>query len=303
MIAWRLSSSFGWIRSSAIPSPSSLRFRLIRNVVSVVSGPRKSLSNSGRTKGSKRRWTWTRTSPTRAIRSSRTLPVSGGGSPKPGPGFAGCRVGSLTSVAAAASRATILLRRRRDGNLAALLAAAAKEEHAHEQQQGLDDGDREPVDHDRAERDRLADDREQQPVHRRLPDAEARGGEDREHGDDRAHRGRAAEERDRRERRVAADRAQHEEEGGAAERPGERVEAEQLERRPRGDRRHRLRAERAQQPARDRREHGRVEQERDEDAEGAERQQRHVGAADDHEPDEEDTDAGDGGEPRLEQDR
>src|SRR5918994_3972453 len=178
MIAWRLSSSSGWIRSSAIARPSSFRFRLIRKVVSVESGPRKSLSKSGRMNGSKRRSRWMKTSPTRAIRFSSTLPVSGGGSPKPGPGFEGCRVGSpMTSGGHRKPRRSIVLRCRRDGNLAALAPAATQEQHPQEQERGLDERDREPVDHDRTERHRLADDGEQQPVHGGLPHAEPGGGE------------------------------------------------------------------------------------------------------------------------------
>ena len=84
---------------------SFLRFQLISLVVSVVSGPRRSASKSGRKNGSKRRSSGGGRAPAREIRLSRRLPVSGGGSPKPGPGFEGCRVGSpMCSLAAAASR-------------------------------------------------------------------------------------------------------------------------------------------------------------------------------------------------------
>jgi hypothetical protein len=81
MIAWRLFSSSGWIRSSAIASPSSLRFRLISQVKSRVSGSRRSQSTAGRKNGSMRRSTWTRKIPARLIALRTTLPVSGGGSP------------------------------------------------------------------------------------------------------------------------------------------------------------------------------------------------------------------------------
>ncbi len=61
-------------------------------------------------------------------------------------------------------------------------------------------------------------------------------------------------------RRVAPHRPQHEEEAGAAERPGERVEAHQLERRSRRERRHLVGTEWTQQPGRDMAEHRWVEQ-------------------------------------------
>jgi hypothetical protein len=81
MIAWRLFSSSGWIRSSAIASPSSLRRRLISQVNSRVSGSRSSRSAAGLKNGSTRRSTWTRKIPTRLIALRTKLPVSGGGSP------------------------------------------------------------------------------------------------------------------------------------------------------------------------------------------------------------------------------
>jgi hypothetical protein len=81
MIAWRLFSSSGWIRSSAIARPSSERRRLISQVKSRVRGSRSSQSAPGRTKGSTRRSRWTRKIPTRLIALRTTLPVSGGGSP------------------------------------------------------------------------------------------------------------------------------------------------------------------------------------------------------------------------------
>jgi hypothetical protein len=81
MIAWRLCSSSGWIRSSAIASPSSERRRLISQVKSRVSGSRSSRSAAGRKKGSTRRSTWTRKMPARLIVLRMKLPVSGGGSP------------------------------------------------------------------------------------------------------------------------------------------------------------------------------------------------------------------------------
>ena len=56
------------------------------HVVSVESGSRRSRSNAGRKNGSKRRSAWMKNRQTRAIPLSRLLPVSGGGSPKPGPG-------------------------------------------------------------------------------------------------------------------------------------------------------------------------------------------------------------------------
>jgi hypothetical protein len=54
-------------------------------VISLASRSRKSLSNTGRKKGSKRRSRWIRKSSKRAIPFSRKLPVSGGGNPKPVP--------------------------------------------------------------------------------------------------------------------------------------------------------------------------------------------------------------------------
>ena len=180
---------------------------------------------------------------------------------------------------------------------------AADQDRADEHEQGLDERDREPVQHGRAERDRLGRDGEQQPVHRRLADAEAGGREDREHGDDRPDRGDPTEVRDLGDGRVAAERAEHEEERRAAERPRQRVEAEQLERRPRRQRHDLAGAEGPQQLARDGREHGRVEQEGDQHGERGEREQRCVAAADDREPDDEDADAGERREPGLEHDR
>ncbi len=81
MIAWRLLSSSGWIRSSAIASPSSFRRRLISQVKSRVSGSRSSQSTAGRKNGSTRRSMWTRKIPARLIALRTALPVSGGGSP------------------------------------------------------------------------------------------------------------------------------------------------------------------------------------------------------------------------------
>jgi hypothetical protein len=81
MIAWRLCSSSGWIRSSAIANPSSLRRRLISQVKSLVRGSRSSQSTAGRKKGSIRRSTWTRKIPARLIALRTALPVSGGGRP------------------------------------------------------------------------------------------------------------------------------------------------------------------------------------------------------------------------------
>jgi hypothetical protein len=81
MIARRLFSSSGRIRSSAIASPSFLRRRLISQVKSRVSGSRSSQSTAGRKKGSTRRSTWTRKMPARLIALRMKLPVSGGGSP------------------------------------------------------------------------------------------------------------------------------------------------------------------------------------------------------------------------------
>ncbi len=114
------------------------------------------------------------------------------------------------------------------------------------------------------------------------------GREHDQHGDDRADGAGAAEERDRDQLRVAADRAQHEEQREPAERPRQRVEGEQLEgpSRPAAVPPPRRRTGAAARFA-TAREHRRVEQDGEQDREGEQRQQRRVRAADQRQTDDE----------------
>src|SRR5262245_28351366 len=99
MMSSRWASSSCWIFSSASLRPSSLRFRLMSAVNSVDSRSRRSLSKTGRKKGSTRRSTWIRNKPASAIQFNRRLPVSAGGNPKPGPGPEGRAIPYSSSAA------------------------------------------------------------------------------------------------------------------------------------------------------------------------------------------------------------
>src|SRR5579884_1398746 len=140
----------------------------------------------------------------------------------------------------------------------------------------LDDRDREPVQEGDAECGATRRHGEEQAVHRRLPGAETGGQEDREHGDDRADRRDAAEERDRGDPGVAAEAAQEEVDGDAAEDPRAAVEEKQQHGQRERQRFDPLRAERPQQLAGERPEDPRVEERREQHREEDERQERRV---------------------------